>query len=236
MTPCRLRDVGHGEQRVVGQHVGHDVEQQVVARVGPLVGERGQPRLGDLGPVGAALGEPRVGQRRDQPGGQHLRGRHRAVGPRGGRQPGERRQPAGPEAQPDDPPPAAHLHVEPAGAHTGDGDGLARRHPGSWVAAELDGEGARGVRQHLAVVPAAVGQVPPQRPAVLDPVPGRRPRRLAHEVDVARELARSQHPRGRCRGGGRRGDRRPRRMPWGRPAPVLSPLSYRAPTQPRQGG
>ncbi len=142
-----------------------------------------------------------VGQRRHEARRQHLGSRHRSVGPRGCRSPGQRRQPARPEAQAHHPTPPAHRDVEAAGAHAGDRDGLAARHPGPRVAAELDGERARGVRQHLAVVPAPGREIPPQRPPVLHPALRRLARRLAHQGDVPGELVGPQQARRR---GGRR--------------------------------
>ena len=58
-----LGDLGHRQQRVVGEHVGDDVEHLVVVRVGGTVAEGGQPALGGLGPRRAGCRELGVGER-----------------------------------------------------------------------------------------------------------------------------------------------------------------------------
>ena len=151
---------------------------------------------------------------RTRAAGSTLGRRDRPVGPRGGRPPGERGEPAGPEAQPHDAAPATHLDVEPAGAHPGDGEGLARRQPGARVAAELDGERAGGVRQHLAVEPAPSG----------------RSQRSDQRFSTQRSAARRPPARapGRRAGRTRRAAAAPRSRPW--PQAVAFVLSRHRPS------
>ena len=169
--------IRHRQQGVVGEHVGDDVEEQVVARVGAVVGEGGEARLRRLRPRVGGGREVGVGEGRGEqvPGSTSAAGTDRSVQADAGA-PGQRRETARPEAQADDPPPAAHVDVEAPGAHAGDGDGLVHRHPRPRVAAELDGQGARRVREDLAGVPAAGGEVPGEEPPVLHPALGRRRR------------------------------------------------------------